>query len=521
MANMCSQAAKAAAAKPNVGGKTGKNNATKNTNKLERQIRPIPKRRVKKQDDVSDADGARGFKAVRKPRSRQRTAIRKPRATTQEPEHDVAASEEEGEESGNKKQDTVISRETRAKAKARAAEDDAAASEQEENENEKLSEGDSGDADVDPRWAVDTPTPAQNISRLKRVPTLDLAMMKSLKLVTKAPLPTETQPQLPETQVLPTKSKRQAVKDMVEAAKNGDKAGGKPRRAAGWSAAEVLRQQAQAINNEGRDSDGDDSGDDWVEREAQDRRNIALRAPDDSVLQKEYEFKCEDYEKKFGKFVPDSEHAAWFARRQEEIDSLLAMREGLVDLSPFEGNGPKFEEYFKREAAFVTEFGISFKVDDTCGATLETKRRLLKHYTRLLKRTNGDIHAATHIAGACLQFTVINPFKLDDDRRRDFDSKLRQWYAAFHDFDVATLESTLGNREFAFDLPNKYKVDDKRRLPYWCHRCTWAEFIKDELLAAREQARLLPPVRTTISATQFYSGGTSSFYGALLANSYL
>ena len=108
-----------------------------------------------------------------------------------------------------------------------------------------------------------------------------------------------------------------------------------------------------------------------------------------------------------------------------------------VDLSPFE-NGAKFEEYFKRgkspqfvhcaslghivESAFATEFGISFKVDDA-GAILETKRRLLKHYTALLKRTNGDIYAATRIAGRRLQFTVINPFKLEDDRRRDFDSK--------------------------------------------------------------------------------------------------
>ena len=64
---------------------------------------------------------------------------------------------------------------------------------------------------------------------LQRVPMLDLAMMKSLKLVAKAPLPTETQPQLPETQVPPTRSKRQAVEDMVEVVKNGDKAGGKVR----------------------------------------------------------------------------------------------------------------------------------------------------------------------------------------------------------------------------------------------------------------------------------------------------
>ncbi|KAJ7192378.1 hypothetical protein GGX14DRAFT_578242 [Mycena pura] len=250
-----------------------------------------------------------------------------------------------------------------------------------------------------------------------------------------------------------------------------------------------------------------------------DLRARAARAPHDSVLQKEYEFKREDYEEKFGKFVPDSELAAWFTRRQKEYDALLAIREGIVDLSPFT-NGAKFEEYFKRESAFATEFGLSFKVDDA-GAILETKRRLLQHYTALLKRTNGDICAASRIAGKRLQFSVINPFKLEDERRRDFDSKLREWYATFHDFNSATLGSTLGEREFVFDMPNKFKVDDPRRLHYWCHRCTWAQFIKDEVLEARKQARLLPPVRRASSTTQFYSGSTSSFYGALLATSYM
>jgi hypothetical protein len=224
----------------------------------------------------------------------QRRARGKARAATEDPEHDaVASDQEEGEESGNEEQETVISRQvrcivwsnyrsqsisqTRAKAKARAAADkaehDAAASdegEDEESENEKQSEvcarmylalhvtyklgqGDANyGSDVD---RADTPTPPQNNSRLKvrvyhpslsaishvllqsghRVPILDLALLQSLKLVSKVPSPTETQPQPQpqpaESQVSPGTVKRQTVEGMVEAAKDGDKdkSGGKVR----------------------------------------------------------------------------------------------------------------------------------------------------------------------------------------------------------------------------------------------------------------------------------------------------
>ncbi|KAJ7192379.1 hypothetical protein GGX14DRAFT_578243 [Mycena pura] len=286
-----------AAANPNTGAKKGNKNATQST---EREIRPIPKRRVKKQADVAE-DAARGSRVVPKPKSRQRrAAAQQARAATEEPEHDAATSDrEEDEESGNEKRDVVMPRQTRAQANARAsaeeakaraatnkAEHEAAAIDQEEegeeDENEEQSEGDTVDANyesgVDRPSSPDSPTPLQNDRRPKsghRVPRLDLAFMKSLNLVVKAPLPTETQPQLAESQVPPTTSKRQAAEGMVEAAKNGDKhqAGGKSRRAAGRSAAEILR--LQAINNDSRDSDSDDSRDDWVEREIEDRQKIA------------------------------------------------------------------------------------------------------------------------------------------------------------------------------------------------------------------------------------------------------
>ncbi|KAJ7194801.1 hypothetical protein GGX14DRAFT_404364 [Mycena pura] len=94
-----------------------------------------------------------------------------------------------------------------------------------------------------------------------------------------------------------------------------------------------------------------------------DLRARAEAAPDNSVMQQEYVFKRDDYEERFGKFVPDSEHGAWFARRDSEHKAWSAWRELIVDLSPFE-DGAKLQDYFDKEDAFATEFGITFVADD-------------------------------------------------------------------------------------------------------------------------------------------------------------
>ncbi|KAJ7194802.1 hypothetical protein GGX14DRAFT_404365 [Mycena pura] len=137
-------------------------------------------------------------------------------------------------------------------------------------------------------------------------------------------------------------------------------------------------------------------------------------------------------------------------------------------------------------------------------ATLQNKRQLLYNYKKLLQRANGDMDVAARIAGKNYILNVVNPFQVKDDRRMEFDLKLRRWAAKLQGVDIATLKPTFGNIEFRFELLNKFETGDERRLHYWCQRRVWAGFINEEVAAARQQARLLPPVRRPVSPYTFY-----------------
>ena len=229
----------------------------------------------------------------------------------------------------------------------------------------------------------------------------------------------------------------------------------------------------------------------------------------------------DDYQERFGKFVPDSDNATWFARRESEHAALCASRELLgvwfgspthllcslqlstVEDSPFE-DGVKLQAYFDKgtlsvvhssliltistEDAFATEFGITFKGNDGHDTTFDMKRRLLYHYKRLLQRAKGDVHVAARIAGTNYLLTVTNPFQVTDDRRMELDFKrtylfiiplfwcstsslaVRHWAAMLRGVDVATLKPTFADIEFRFELPNRFQSGDERRLHYWCYR---------------------------------------------------
>ncbi|KAJ7220487.1 hypothetical protein GGX14DRAFT_559279 [Mycena pura] len=202
-----------------------------------------------------------------------------------------------------------------------------------------------------------------------------------------------------------------------------------------------------------------------------DLRARAEAAPDNSVMQQEYVFKRDDYEERFSKFVPDSEHGAWFARRDSEHKALSAWRELIVDLSPFE-DGAKLQDYFDKEDVFATEFGITFGADDGNDVTLQNKCQLLYHYKKLLQRANGDMDVAARIAGKNYILNVVNPFEVKDDRRMEFDLKLRRWAAKLQGVDISTLKPTFGNIKFRFELLNKFETGDERRLHYWCQCVT-------------------------------------------------
>jgi len=106
---------------------------------------------------------------------------------------------------------------------------------------------------------------------------------------------------------------------------------------------------------------------------------------------------------------------------------------------------------------------------------------------------------------------------------------VRRWAAKLHGVDIATLKPTFSDIKFRFELVNKFKTGDERRLHYWCQRASyyvliavflshfplgrvWADFIQEEVAAAREQARLLPPVRKAVPPSTFYGRHWSTFY---------
>ncbi|KAJ7450462.1 hypothetical protein FB451DRAFT_1410433 [Mycena latifolia] len=232
----------------------------------------------------------------------------------------------------------------------------------------------------------------------------------------------------------------------------------------------------------------------------------ALASPNNKEKRTVARWEEEDYEALYGKFVPEHATSAWLAKRDAAYDVLVEQRSGVVHALPIH-QADDLRAYFAAEAAFERDFGTPFEVDDGEGHALHLKHHLLDHHRELMHRAHGDPGEAFKIAGEPFTYCVVNPYRSDDERRVEFDQKLRRMYAFYRIDGAAPRRPTLERLKFVFDLPNTYGKLDEQRLTYWCHCRIWKDDIDTLMADAKADAALPKPPPWAIPTSIFYGWG--------------
>ncbi|KAJ7503601.1 hypothetical protein B0H11DRAFT_2222227 [Mycena galericulata] len=130
-----------------------------------------------------------------------------------------------------------------------------------------------------------------------------------------------------------------------------------------------------------------------------------------------------DYQDIFGRFVPDSENAAWFAKINPRIEQMLVARQTAANIERHDH--PDMVEYFAAARAFENDFGHPFIAHDADdGLDKHFKRMAFQAATAAELQELGDAWTSKVISEP-LTFTLKNPYPEGDQRRLDFDVKLR------------------------------------------------------------------------------------------------
>ncbi|KAJ7488483.1 hypothetical protein B0H11DRAFT_1912975 [Mycena galericulata] len=130
-----------------------------------------------------------------------------------------------------------------------------------------------------------------------------------------------------------------------------------------------------------------------------------------------------DYQDIFGRFVPDSENAAWFAKINPRIEQMLVARQTAANIDRHDH--ADMVKYFAAARAFEDDFGHPFTAHDADdGLDEHFKRMAFQTSTAAKLQELGDAWTSKVISEP-LTFTLKNPYPEGDQRRLDFDVKLR------------------------------------------------------------------------------------------------
>ncbi|KAJ7108363.1 hypothetical protein C8R43DRAFT_962907 [Mycena crocata] len=137
-------------------------------------------------------------------------------------------------------------------------------------------------------------------------------------------------------------------------------------------------------------------------------------AEDADIYLDAYETQKIKYEDSFGKFVPDSENAAWFARKAPRAEELRVARLAAMDAT--DHDDPAMALALDLGEKFEEDFGQAF-FDD-----------LNFHFERALLalRARDDVTKWAARAEQPVTFDICNPYPEGHHRRGDFDNKLRK-----------------------------------------------------------------------------------------------
>ncbi|KAJ7688714.1 hypothetical protein B0H17DRAFT_1202792 [Mycena rosella] len=212
-----------------------------------------------------------------------------------------------------------------------------------------------------------------------------------------------------------------------------------------------------------------------------------------------FKYSLDDYEERFGKFVPDAKNAEWHARKDARFNELTERRQDVVYFSHI-SHKSELRQYFEDVRQFEAEFGFQFEVDDGMRRILLNKEKILAGYTALMDRVDGDRGVACDIAADAYRFAVKNPFPAADERRVDFDTTLRLIYARCCLDGASPRKAMLNAKLFIFDLPNTHPERHDEHITYYCQCRVWEadakEMVADtraEAVAGKRPPRTIPP----------------------------
>ncbi|KAJ6545759.1 hypothetical protein B0H19DRAFT_1076020 [Mycena capillaripes] len=187
----------------------------------------------------------------------------------------------------------------------------------------------------------------------------------------------------------------------------------------------------------------------------------------------EYYRSKSSYQEMYGKFVPDSQNAAWFAKINPRIAELLMARKSLANVEHHDH--PDMVKYLAAAEAFEEEFEHPFTAHDAEDGLDEHFNRMAFHAC-IAKGLAGDPNKLAEVLSTPLTFTVYNPYLREEYRSEfndeDFDRKLRDIKRELEgDAAVEALEPTvLKNFPFSLsftDLQGYYDAKYTEEKLYW------------------------------------------------------
>ncbi|KAJ6575941.1 hypothetical protein DFH09DRAFT_1453522 [Mycena vulgaris] len=159
------------------------------------------------------------------------------------------------------------------------------------------------------------------------------------------------------------------------------------------------------------------------------------------------------YKRLYGKFVPDGENAAWFARKTPRIAELMILRARAAAAAGDRHDDPDMIIYLDAAKLFETDFGHHFSCDDGLNCYFNCMAYTTLMAAALASECNHDAEAIAAVASEPVSFDVINPYPVGDERRDWFDTKMRGITLALHRPGELPLDV---NEIFAFCLANGY-----------------------------------------------------------------
>ncbi|KAJ7437711.1 hypothetical protein FB451DRAFT_1193105 [Mycena latifolia] len=131
-----------------------------------------------------------------------------------------------------------------------------------------------------------------------------------------------------------------------------------------------------------------------------------------------YDDALEDYENKYGKFVPDAENAAWFARKEPQVAELMVLRHRAGKVRRHDH--PDMLAYFAAAHVFEDDFGHAF----SCGDGLDDHFKQMESHTITAHalKTYYTAEEVEEVLSTPLEFTIRNPYYDDDLKRNRFDA---------------------------------------------------------------------------------------------------